>query len=392
MNNMNKEKVLIVLLGRYPTEKAYGVTTKNTIESLDSIGIETVCVSYPDFGSSELKKGFYTFREGKLALSLRMLSYRTFGILGKVCWKATTYLSLRQIPKMLENHAPTIVWIRDSRILNKFNQINSNAKLILEIHDAPTKKLIKNVCKIDPNRIILAPISKLISSQLSELAEKKYKIIFSPMGINPKLFSKKVNLRDLRSISSGTPIKIGYFGKLSPNGYSKGTEDLINLAIFHEEINFPSKFNLVGLSSSEVMKLSESFAKLGICDERFILEEHKPHQLAIYAMSLCDILFLPKQQSDTYVGSPIKGIEYAATGIPILAGISKANLSLFENSIPVFWYQSGNMKAMHESIISIIESDNLEENASISRNFAFERSWSLRCSKLVREIINLSSN
>lgn len=384
-----RTKVLVVILGRYPTEKAYGVTTKNTLGTLESLGVETSCVSYPDFNKTDLPKGFYTFHEGRIARFLRFQSYKSFGYFGKACWKVTTYLALRQIPKLIQTHSPSVLWVRDSRVLKKLPRGNSPLKVILEIHETASPSLISEIRKLGENKIVIAPISQIILKQINALIEEKYQVVLSPMGINPAYFSERIETKDFRTISKENPVVIGYFGKLSPNGYSKGVEDIFDLAKLHEKIEFPSRIHLVGLTSSEIGAVSKSLQDSGVSKDRYSLELHKLHEDAIRVMSSCDILLLPKQRSNSYVGSPIKGIEYAATGLPILAARSDANLSLFDGSIHAFWYEAGNIQSMHKAVISIIECADLDKFASESRKFAFSRSWLERSDRLLQAALKL---
>jgi glycosyltransferase involved in cell wall biosynthesis len=382
-------KVLFVILGRYPTEKAYGVTTKNTLEALKALGIKTYCVSYPDFNAIDLPEGFYSFKEGRIARFLRYQSYKSFGYFGKACWKITTHLALRQVSELIQTHSPSVLWIRDSRILKRLPRYSSSLKVILEIHETATTSLVSAIRKLGENKVILAPISQIIFDQLKVLTDGKYQVILSPMGINPAKFSEIRGIKDFRLISKKNPIVIGYFGKLSPNGYSKGVEDILDLVRLHTKINFPSKIQLVGLNSIEIKAISKSLQDSGVSEDRYNLELHKLHDDAIRAMSSCDILFLPKQRNNSYVGSPIKGIEYAATGLPILAARSNANLSLFHGSIHVFWYEAEDIDSMHQAVISIIESTNLEKFSAESRKFAFSRSWLARSDRLLQAALKL---
>jgi glycosyltransferase involved in cell wall biosynthesis len=382
-------KVLIVVLGRYPTEKAYGVTTKNTLESLKSLGVETACVSYPDFNATTLPTGFYSFHEGRIARFLRFQSYKSFGYFGKVSWKVTTYFALRQLPKLIQTHSPSILWVRDSRALKRLAGRNSPLKVILEIHETASNSLIQECRKLGENKVILAPISEIIRKQIKVLTEEKFQVVLSPMGINPAKFSERIGIKDFSSISDSNPVVIGYFGKLSPNGYSKGVEDILDLVKLHERIKFPSRIHLVGLTSSEIKIISKTLQDAGVSKKRYNLELHKLHDDAIKAMGNCDVLLLPKQRGNSYVGSPIKGIEYAATGLPILAARSDANLSLFDGSIHAFWYEGGNIESMHNALVSLIECMDLEKFALASRKFAFSRSWVKRTDRLLQAALKL---
>jgi glycosyltransferase involved in cell wall biosynthesis len=255
--------------------------------------------------------------------------------------------------------------------------------VILEIHEIASASLVNRVSRISQNEIVLAPISEIILDQLKPLIKEKYEVVFSPMGINPTKFSKNVEIRNFQSVSNRNPIVIGYFGKLSPNGYSKGAEDIFHLARYHKEIDFPSQIHLVGLTANEVDVISETLQNFGVDKKKYILETHKEHDLAIAAMNLCDVLLLPKQRSNSYVGSPIKGIEYAATGLPILAAKSNANLSSYDSSVHPFWYEAGDIESMHKAIISIIGCTELDEFAQASKNFALKRSWLARTEGLL---------
>jgi len=385
VSNINKINILIVIMGRYPTEKAYGVTTKYTIEAIRALGGNPYVVSFQDFENGVQEPQTIAFSEGKLAHFFRLNSYKGFGPISIICWKLTLYFALRQLPAIVSNINPSIIWMRDSRIMRFVKGFGNQTTYILEIHDGVNESILRKLLKEDPTKVLLAPISKIIESQLKNRLDTRYKIVHSPMGINPDLFISENEIRNFNNVSNEHPLRLGYFGKFAPNGYSKGVEELLELVIFHHKIDYPSRVQIAGLTRTEKLHITTLFEANKIPKNKYKLDEHLAHEVAISEMQKCDVLVLPGQ-GGPYVGSPIKGVEYCATGRPIVAAISDANLSLYAGEFEPFWYENADVNSLHQAILGVSRSQDLEERAQKSIKFAQERTWVIRTSRLIDSI------
>jgi glycosyltransferase involved in cell wall biosynthesis len=244
------------------------------------------------------------------------------------------------------------------------------------------KRTVAQVSKFSQDRVILAPISQSIQRDL-ESYQLPFKIVFSPMGVDLAQFENRED--DNQEI--GHPLKIGYFGKLAPSGYSKGYEDLLELGAFHQTIDFPSIIQLVGAADSEIEYLRQYAQRLKLKSDRFEFESHKQHQETISLMNKCDILVLTTPASNRYHGSPIKAIEYAATGKPILAARSAVNEDVYNGNVTPYWYTPGDIRNMHEAVLQIMNDPNRQLVAERMRDFAESRTWRVRTESVLNQVV-----
>jgi glycosyltransferase involved in cell wall biosynthesis len=103
-------------------------------------------------------------------------------------------------------------------------------------------------------------------------------------------------------------------------------------------------------------------------------------------MQKCNILVLTSPKSNAYHGSPIKAIEYAATGNPILAARSTANEGVFTGGVTPFWYTPGDIENMHAAVVQILKCDDRELEGKKMRAFAESRTWRARTKKVLDQV------
>jgi glycosyltransferase involved in cell wall biosynthesis len=385
-------RVLLYVEGRYPTEKAYGVTTRKTVQSLERLGFRVFTMSFNDIddpNTSTQSSLAYFFKESALGLFLRKRAYSDFGILSKIFWWITRYLAARNSLEQIQQINPTVIWMRDRVPATIIAKLPKQTKIVLELHQNLKISEIRKIAKLEKTRIVLAPISKIIESNL-EKSQLNLVKVNSPMGVDIEMFKSKISKYDsinTNQESDAGPI-IGYFGKVSPNGYSKGIEDLLELARLHRDMKFESKFKIVGPTENEVLTLNDILSSIEYAGVNISVTPHISHKNAVELMLRCDVLALPTVNSERYVGSPIKAIEYAATGKPILASRTKVNVEVFDSTFQPFWYEPSDISDMHEKLLTILQSGQLDEVEVQSQQFAETRTWTKRTQRIV-EALNI---
>ncbi len=377
------------MAGKFPTKKAYGVTTGATLESIRDFGSEAFCISFrPDgkFLPLGLKHNQLYFPIHPLLSFCQRYAYKGANITHKIAWRVQLNISYLLSIGKIKSISPDVIWVRDSLPFFLNHRKFKEAKIVIEFHH-PVKNSVKRlISKVEKNRIVLAPISPIIAEDLNEFELLGYKVQVSPMGINPEIFAKVEEATKTKGIDRPEFFRIGYVGSLRPGGYSKGYEDLIELASLHIKIGFKSKIVFVGVRREEMSELENEIEDKFVPRERFELIEHVPHEVAIQLMNECDLLVLTRADNSVYSGSPLKAVEYAATGKPILAAISPANCAVFTGTFQPFWYDANDVKSMHGTLLKILETVDLSVNRQESIDFANSRSWSNRTSKILNEL------
>ena len=177
-------KIGILLSGRYPTDKAYGVTTTATAKCLSQMG-HTVYVfglqsTYSENLEPEDEFAVIHFKESRLTQFLKLQAFSGFGVYSKVSWWIY-WKFLRVINKaIIDEFNFDLFWIRNHQMM----EFTTGARrVILEIHqDFSIKKLTKRILAESGRKVVIAPISKSLLAKLKK-SQIYNKAIFSPMGI-----------------------------------------------------------------------------------------------------------------------------------------------------------------------------------------------------------------
>jgi glycosyltransferase involved in cell wall biosynthesis len=383
-------RVLIYVEGRYPTEKAYGVTTEKTIQSLEKLGLSVFVLSFESLNNeskSSHGSSHYFLDESRIGRFFRRNAYKDFSLCSKLFWWATRVLAAKNSKEIIQRIDPTVIWMRDRIPRSLMRSAPKQTRFLLEIHQILKKSEFKKISKLGDNRIVLAPISKIIESNLGKHFVNTRKV-YAPMGVEIEMFkSSKFEIASLETSLKVRQVPIlGYFGKIAPNGYSKGVEDLLELAKLHRDISFKSEIKIVGPTEREIYLLKTILSEDDYQGVNLSLIPHLPHPEMAAVMLGCDVLVLPTVNSDNYVGSPIKAIEYAATGKPILASSTRVNRDVFDSTFQPFWYLPNDIEQMHEKLSLIIGSTKRRDIYRESRKFAETRTWEKRTYRILESL------
>jgi glycosyltransferase involved in cell wall biosynthesis len=328
-----KVDIFFILTSRFPTEKAYGVTTENTANAAFELGHRTYVLT-PIAGTSNLTNlkviplasraaQFFLTRKFQKLLRIRF----NFFLL---------YYSIIIRFKLKNNKS--LVWTRDI-LLCFLLTFFSKHDFILEIHHEPrlVQGFYLKILSKRPN-VIISPISNFLSKKFS-FSEEKF--ILSPMSINKSelIDLKKTILRRNQIVyvgspeSSGSKINFVFLNELAFLLYSYSPNWTIEIIgfdknYFQSQISdrISGNLNFHGLlPRSEVLRKIQ-LAKIG---------------LVIY-------------QSGNYHQFPIKIVEYAASGLAILASDTASHRRILTSDLCVF-YESESVSAAFQGIRSLIE-------------------------------------
>jgi glycosyltransferase involved in cell wall biosynthesis len=218
--------------------------------------------------------------------------------------------------------------------------------------------------------------------------------VFSPMGIvvvekdEPDFrncvarhYREKIDL-----------LTFGYFGKVSPNGKSKGFEEIFDFLaeLKKQRVNFKMKF--VGALKNELILLESAITKRNLTECEIEVLSHIPHSEALSLMQSCDFLLLPTNRDESYQGFPIKAIEYAYSGRAILASDSQVNRDVYSGPFQPYWYQSGNPSSMISALDDAQNDEKLVDRIISGHSFAKDFDWKVRTSNILTSARNLLSD
>lgn len=379
-------------MGRFPTEKAYGVTTNGTIRALVKLGHEVTVCAIESTYAEEMPRGVrvVSYRETSLSKFLKNSAFANSTLINVVFWKIYWKLLIRTNRNILESFLFDVVWIRDITMLNL--RLPSK-KFILEIHQKiKVHSLIARLDQEEIEKVVLAPISKSLVRQLDSLKNTNYPVVYSPMGIDAsKIASEKeidVFLKRIDRVRSLSPekIRVGYVGKFFPNGYSKGIEDLVLLTSLLRNSNERFDVSISGGLPIEIQTILSFVNKLKLSSQDIEIKPHMSHSEALSRMRYLDVIVLPRPYSSSYVGFPLKCIEAVASARIVVAAKCDIYEDIFNNSYSPYWYTQGDPESLLAAINSALQDPNLRQKIGAGVQFARLFSWELRTQRLMRLI------
>lgn len=383
-------KIGILLSGRYPTEKAYGVTTKGTIASLVGKGHKVTLYAMNSESADEFKinsdVSIVYYAESKIAQQLKRIALRNFGYINQTAWLIYWRLVMQINRQSISEMDFDLIWLRDLHMI-KF--ISNARRIIFEIHqDFKVSRLTRFMESLKCVELKLAPISKYLLRKTCSI-HSDVPIVWAPMGIDSNSIA---SIDDINEFSNrvldirfnGTEgIKVGYVGKFFPNGYSKGIEDLINLALLNKEQSDRFEISLTGGTNKELEKIAAAMESLKLRGSDIEINSHISHSEALIKMSRLDVLVLPMPNSSQYVGFPLKCIEAIATGRVVIVAKCQIYEDIFTNIYQPYWYIPGDVQSLRMSINSAINDPKLIVKIEAGVEFAKQFTWDIRTSRIL---------
>jgi glycosyltransferase involved in cell wall biosynthesis len=384
-------RIGILLSGRYPTEKAYGVTTNSTIKCLSDMGHSVYVLGLRSNYSKDVPVvenfSILEYKELRITNFIKAQAFAGHGILSQLSW--WMYWRILEVlnKSMLRKLSLDLIWIRDPQMI-RFT--THTRKVILEIHQGfDLDKLTKGMIARPEKKFVIAPISQSLLKRFqgSQLEEKT---VFSPMGIDIEDVSdgeealKSLDLLMCAIRDQARPLKVGYVGKFYPNGYSKGIEDLLGLTSKANIKNIPMEISLTGGTESEINLASEYIRKFGLDQTRLHLYQHVPHSLALDVMRNLDVIVLPSPNSAKYFGFPLKCLEALATGKIVVVSKTKIYEDVFNEQFQPYWYTPGDIDSLYDCIEGAISDPNLSTKILEGLDFSKGFTWINRTDRLMK--------
>ena len=181
----------LLLTARYPSEKAYSVTTKETARAANEAGYQTLIYAPMTVNLnnvvniSNLPISLLTKSMGKMPPLIDKVTFILRRIMIALQFRAT----------IRGNDDSLIVWTRDP--LAGW-LVGKKQRLVLELHHYPSR-LDSSICKIlnRRNNLVICTLTHSHSARLQELFTNQ-KVILSPMAVNNDFFlaPKDSNLKE----------------------------------------------------------------------------------------------------------------------------------------------------------------------------------------------------
>ena len=370
----------------FPTEKAYGVTTEHTLTSLVELGNEVTLFCYKP--KLLLKHELMGVRIVHYKISgvnriLRRISLASYGMISVIFWNISKHLTYYENRKAFQLNLCDVIWTRETPI-PQFLSRKLNCRQVIEIHNKPSRRNQKLLLRTDEKMTILCPISTQLVSQIGALMPTK-KILWSPMGVKSIILQNAEATSEIRNHYGQTHkyISVGYFGKLAPNGISKGFEDLLELGLELRKRKIAYRLMFVGPSERELELLKRAIEKTKLDPKNIIIKTHRPHEESLKLMKTCDYLILPANRDLAYSGFPLKALEYVSSLRVVVAAKTPSNCDVFSAEFQPLWYEVGDISFFADLVMKPYSLEDLQSYLFDGYEYSAKFSWIERTKKIL---------
>lgn len=389
--NIEHLTIKYVLGSSFPTVKAYGITCKETVREIIKKNAKVEIFCYPSqYTDSEfrfLEDKIVHFKTTQISRTLRAYGNRNSRSFHAFAWKLGLLFDLWSNLKQLKSPSSDIYWVRNTEIALFILKRTSN-RVLMEIH-APIKKRTLKKLEHFRHRLVFLPINQYLANTLNSLSHDIYMEI-APMSINPDIVAGQGSLDKYLSQLPNKNLeglRIGYIGKFFPMGHSKGIEDLISLAQVYREMELPHEIYLVGGTYSEIETLQARIQN----HVNVRIVPHMNHKDAILMMQKMDVLILPAPRSTEYKGTPIKLLEYLASGRVVFVCQEALFEREFGGDFLPNWYSRTQIRQLAEKILVETMSRDLKLKLNQQVIYASQYTWQKRTSRALEKVLKIEA-
>lgn len=354
--------IVFLLTAKFPTNKAYGVTTNGTAQGLAQLGHNVEV-----FSSSQVE----VHSKSNLALKVVLKFKDINGNLKN----NSLYFRLLRLMVFVAAHKKYVrtidlLWIREIPLALFALLFMQKKWIVLEIHQKPQRlnKLVLSLL-IRQRRVIVCPIkSKLISG----IRIGKYAPVIAPMSVTEDFLSFG---RSRTSDEDGSFNKILYLGNISNKHQEKCVKYFLkNIEQFTDDNRIKS-ITMIGIPAEWIWKLSSE--KLKSSNKLKVLYHVQHSEIPKYVEPGM-VGVLSYFDNDYFKNTfPIKAVEYAALKIPILASSTEAHHDILPEKCAYFFDMSEANYNLSESLGTLLE-DSINVNKTVHAAFKWVEKFSYR--------------
>ena len=386
-------KILFVVTSAFPTQKAYGVTTRESMLAAKNLGHKVYSLSlksnYSDSDYDEIANSLNYFKINKTINILKNISFRSTNYFSRAAWIIMQDLLLKFNYKVINKIESDLIWCRDERTAKTLRKLFPTTTIVVEIHAKPKNRILNKLVKVSKkNSLLLAPINQNLMDLLKINFDVKKCIagmsISSDLLANEEaVFKFMESINDRRKKEN---FKIGYVGKFFPGGFSKGYEDLIDLAVFYKVNEVERLISVAGGLENEVKEVEKKLASLNLNSKNIEITGHLRHSDSLAKVESLDIVVLPEPRDPNYLGSPLKSYEACALGRILVVAECKINRDQFGDEEFIYWYRSKSVESLANVIDLALMDKLLCEKILKQIEFARRHTWEVRIKNVLDAI------
>jgi glycosyltransferase involved in cell wall biosynthesis len=378
-------KILFIVTASFPTAKAYGVTTRETITAAKNLEHEVYSLSfksnYSDSDYDEIHSSLNYLKVNKTINFLRNISFRSANYFSRAAWIIMQNFLLRFNYKEIDEIGSDLIWCRDERTASTLRKLFPKKTMVVEIHSNPKNKILNKLAKVsEENSLILAPINQNLMNRLK--INFDFKKCIAAMSISANLLENKETVikfsESIKDRRTKDEFRIGYVGKFFPGGFSKGYEDLVDLAVLYKDIGVERAIFLSGGLENEVREVVKRVSPYNLSTKNFEITGHLKHSDSLAKVKSLDIVVLPEPRDPSYLGSPLKSYEACALGRILVVADCSINRNQFGDAEFIYWYQSKSVESLADVIDFALNDELLCRKLLKQIEFASRYTWEAR--------------
>jgi glycosyltransferase involved in cell wall biosynthesis len=371
-------KILFFLTARYPTHKAYGVTTGETARELRELGNVTKVIAP---GNRYSKSEYDVYENEVLPLYTPFSNFvRRFfsniSIVGPVTFVVTSIVITLRAIKVIRHEKPDVLWLRDYWATLLLAKIFPRSKLVLEIHQSPSfakSIILANLEKKDCVAFIT------IQESLQRELIKRYpraKIFMGPMGASKAFFDVGRSKLSTFLQKQEDSLRVCYLGRMQSSGKDNGI-----LQLLEDWRSVPisvASLTLIGFSNIEFDQLTKLNPLINVNLIASIDHLYVPKVLAEFDCGL-----VPYPEGNYHrTRFPIKIVEYCGSGLNIVANNTLSNREILSEDFAYF-YTAGDSSSLLKILKEIRELQS-DSKKRAERGFMWAQNYTY--SNRIREI------
>lgn len=321
--------------------------------------------------------------------------------LGGIMWRVGRRFQLGSLPRIgnalcrvsvawgaarnMAAYPSPIVWTRDALVAAMVR--NQGSSVVLEVHHLPTAAAsleIRAAAKRLRRRLIIVAISEPIRQAVAGLVPPDTSLLLEPSGVNSDFL-------EIRPSISRESTTITFMGRADSYGVDKGIGDLFALAERLQEVEDllgpPVRIRIVGGTEIEAAALAERATSRGISPATLSCESHQSRAHVLDIIDQSDLMCATYPDDPRFRGSsPLKLIEYAGAGRPIVATDVPAVRNVLHPG-SYFPYRPGDIDSMIWAIKRALDPTQARAAVSAARRVAESRSWPDRTSRILSRLV-----
>ena len=369
-------RIYVLVPLRYPTKKAYGTNIAYTVKGLRNFGFDVEIFTDHKTQKDHMDNPIQPVLSFTCKV-LKFLSRSRLGQFSKLAFLLSQLVFGVKSSRIINaKHEKNIVITRSPIVATVIDYFSKSSITMLELHHLPNFVEIYLMKRFDGS-VFTVVTNEDFENQIRQLGYCG-RVTIIP-NVAPDTFHSLSKLDK----KFGSPLCIGYAGKATSSGNQNGLQVIFDLLAKYPEVILKAKFLLIGCEVDFNTQV-KSYLENGMIPEGSVTTiEHLPHIDLIRKIQEFDVALIPYPETPYFDRSfPIKIVEMASAGIPMLATNTKAHRRIL-GSLNVSLFDLNSVDSLYKEICSM-DSSRLQEQRRVLANWSHDYTYSNKAQSMLR--------